>query len=150
MSKKMILLERSETNGRANIFPMNGFKNSKGSTVRIFPGMNSIDPDIEGVIGSKDGKAVIGKIVESPAWKEMIECGVHKIVSTSSESEGGDSQDLTEMSVKEAKAIIKLINNSDQLKVILTKEQGLNKPRSSIIDAIQDKIQSVRDDKAGE
>ena len=123
-----ILLKRNKVN-------ISGIGN-----IRIMPGIQRFEDE------------QVQEMSKNPAWKEMLESGVHEIVSKpkavqpKGEDEVIESSSVAEMSVKDAKKIILGTVDVDSLEA-MKEEEDSGEKRKGIFDAIDKQLEKVSSDK---
>lgn len=99
--------------------------------LRLLPGRNVVDDDLfDAVLNT------VGKKEKGPTQlQQMIDKGTVKVT--------GETVDITKMNANKALEIIELETEVEGLEDLLTQESGKKKPRKTIVEAIEGKIELI-------
>lgn len=143
-------------------------KRSKNSVIKmagrfLYPGNNSIAEKDDDGKDIEENLEFIENITKDPRWanlfKEQVELGFMEIVEkpkaeprdankTSSEDDDGDgfTDDIGEMTAKDAIKVVADTLILDDLNTMLAQEQSRSKVRGSVIKAINAQIEELKSD----
>lgn len=97
--------------------------------LRLVPGRNVVDDELfEAVLAG-------GKKEKVSRLQEMIDAGIVKV--------HGESLDITKMKAEEAIDVVELETTVEGLEDLLTQEESNKKPRKSVVEAIEAKLDSI-------